>query len=649
MENNFNYIAEQFGDIRILRYTVDAFNSLSLKEKLFIYHMSKAALAGRDILWDQNNIHNLAIRKVLCKIWEEYPENRSSEQFKEFEIYTKRVLFANGIHHHYSMDKFTPGFTEEWFNNAWKMVQGNPEELNQIRRAIFDKEYMAKRVVLGDTDDLVTASANNYYQGVTQKETEDFYAKIEVDETSPISKGLNSTLVKRDGKIFEEVWHIGGKYSKEIQEICTHLKNAIEYAHNDEQKHLLELLIEYYTTGNLKTFDEFSIAWLKEQSAPIDFINGFIEVYGDPLGLKASWESVIEIVDKEACKRTETLAANAEWFEHNAPTDPKYKKERVSGVTARVMQVAMLGGDCHPATPIGINLPNAEWIRERYGSKSVTLDNITYAYDQASKASGGTLEEFAASQAEIDLCKEYGSLGSTLHTDLHECLGHGSGKLMPGVSGEALKSYGSTIEEARADLFALYYIMDPKLVELGLIPSLKVGEAEYCSYIRNGLMGQLTRIKPGCNLEESHMRNRQLIALWAYEHGKEQKIIEKIENNGKTAFVINDFQALRGLFAQLLAEVQRIKSEGDYTAAAQLVEQYGVKVDQALLSEVLERYEKLGIAPYAGFINPEYTLLFSGEGSGKGSGEDSPTIIDVAISYPENFMEQQLSYNKRGS
>lgn len=643
MDNNFNYIAEQFGDIRILRYQVEPFNSMELNEKLFIYHMSKAALAGRDILWDQNNIYNLAIRKVICKIWEEYKGDRNSSNFKEFELYSKKVLFANGIHHHYSMDKFIPGFTEEWMNEAWAMVQGNPEELNHVRRAIFDDTYMAKRVVLGNTDDLITASANNYYQGVTQKQVEEFYAQILVDENCPISKGLNSTLTNQEGKIVEQVWRIGGKYSKEIQEICKHLNNAKQYAYNNEQKQLIEMLIDYYTTGDLKTFDDFSIAWLKEQSAPIDFINGFIEVYGDPLGLKASWESVIEIVDKEACKRTETLAANAEWFEHNAPIDNKYKKEQVSGVTARVMQVAMLGGDCHPATPIGINLPNAEWIREQYGSKSVTLDNITYAYDQAAKASGGTLEEFAADEQEIELCKTYGSLGSTLHTDLHECLGHGSGRLMPGISGEALKSYGSTIEEARADLFALYYIMDPKLVELGLIPSLKVGEAEYCSYIRNGLMGQLTRIKPGCHLEESHMRNRQLIALWAYEHGKADNVIEKIDNNGKTAYKINNYQALRDLFAQLLREVQRIKSEGDYCAAEKLVEKYGVKVDQTLLTEVLERYEKLGIAPYAGFINPEYNLVYAKDENGK---EDFTKIIDVEITYPTDFMTQQLSYNK---
>ncbi len=634
-QDNFNYIAEQFGDIRILRYQVEPFLRMSLKEKLFIYYMSKAAIAGRDILWDQNNIYNLEIRNVICKIWQEYQGDRECSDFKEFELYTKRVLFANGIHHHYSMDKFIPGFSEEWLKEAWQSVGGDDTTFNNIRRAIFDNTYMAKRVVLGDSDDLVTASANNYYQNVTQHESEEFYSNMVVDETSPISKGLNSTLVKKNGKIFEEVWRIGGKYSKEIELICHYLNKAKEYSCNETQRRLLELLIEYYSTGDLHIFDTFSIEWIKEQSATIDFINGFIEVYGDPLGLKASWESVIEIVDKEACKRTETLASNAEWFERNAPIAEQYKKSKVSGVTARVMQVAMLGGDCHPATPIGINLPNAEWIRERYGSKSVTLDNITYAYDQAAKASGGTLEEFAASPEEIALCKEYGSLGSTLHTDLHECLGHGSGRLMSGVSGEALKSYGSTIEEARADLFALYYIMDPKLVELGLIPSLKVGEAEYCNYIRNGLMGQLTRIKPGCNLEESHMRNRQLIAQWAYEHGKSENVIEMVKRDGKTAFIINDYQALRGLFAELLHEVQRIKSEGDYQAAEALVEKYGVKVDQELLTEVLTRYEKLGIAPYAGFINPEYQLIY----------DNANNIIDVEINYPDNFIKQQLEYN----
>ena len=577
-----NYIAEQFDDIRILRYQVPAFEGLTLKEKLFIYYLSRAALAGRDILWDQNNKYNLRIRRVLEKILRDYRGDRECEEFKAFVLYAKKVFFANGIHHHYSMDKFIPVFSKEYFRSLLAAV-GREKEFEGLERILFDRDYMAKRVVLDGAKDLVKASANNYYSGVTQQEVEDFYKLPSGGEGQPISRGLNSTLVKKDGKLVEEVWKIGGKYSNEITNIVKALEKAQEYALTEQQREVIRLLIEYYKNGDLAVFDAYSIAWLQEQESPVDFINGFIEVYGDPLAYKASWESVVEIVDAAACERTNKLAENALWFEKNAPIEDRFKKTQVSGITARVMQVAMLGGDCHPATPIGINLPNAEWIRERYGSKSVTLDNITYAYHRASQGSGVTAE-FAYSEAEKRKAELYGYEGGNLHTDLHECLGHGSGKMMPGVTTEALKNYYSTLEEARADLFALYYIADPKLLELGIITGPEVAECEYDTYIRNALLTQLTRIKPGDSLEEAHMRNRQLIASWVYEQGKEVNVIEKIREQGKTYFVIRDYEALRMLFGKLLAEVQRIKSEGDYPAARDLIETYGVKVEEELAS-----------------------------------------------------------------
>lgn len=628
-----NYIAEQFDDIRILRYQVPAFEGLTLKEKLFIYYLSQAALAGRDILWDQNNKYNLRIRRVLEKILRDYRGDREYEEFKAFVLYAKKVFFANGIHHHYSMDKFIPVFSKEYFRSLLAAV-GREKEFEGLERILFDRDYMAKRVVLDGAKDLVKASANNYYSGVTQQEVEDFYKLPSGGEGQPISRGLNSTLVKKDGKLVEEVWKIGGKYSNEITNIVKALEKAQEYALTEQQREVIRLLIEYYKNGDLAVFDAYSIAWLQEQESPVDFINGFIEVYGDPLAYKASWESVVEIVDAAACERTNKLAENALWFEKNAPIEDRFKKTQVSGITARVMQVAMLGGDCHPATPIGINLPNAEWIRERYGSKSVTLDNITYAYHRASQGSGVT-DEFAYSEAEKRKAELYGYEGGNLHTDLHECLGHGSGKMMPGVTTEALKNYYSTLEEARADLFALYYIADPKLLELGIITGPEVAECEYDTYIRNALLTQLTRIKPGDSLEEAHMRNRQLIASWVYEQGKEAKVIEKIREQGKTYFVIRDYEALRMLFGKLLAEVQRIKSEGDYPAARDLIETYGVKVEEELHREVLERYRKLNVPPYAGFINPVYTLV-------KAGGE----ITDVRIYYPDNFLEQMLKYGE---
>ena len=590
-------------------------------------------MAGRDILWDQNNKYNLRIRRVLEKILRDYRGDRECEEFKAFVLYAKKVFFANGIHHHYSMDKFIPVFSKEYFRSLLAAV-GREKEFEGLERILFDRDYMAKRVVLDGAKDLVKASANNYYSGVTQQEVEDFYKLPSGGEGQPISRGLNSTLVKKDGKLVEEVWKIGGKYSNEITNIVKALEKAQEYALTEQQREVIRLLIEYYKNGDLAVFDAYSIAWLQEQESPVDFINGFIEVYGDPLAYKASWESVVEIVDAAACERTNKLAENALWFEKNAPIEDRFKKTQVSGITARVMQVAMLGGDCHPATPIGINLPNAEWIRERYGSKSVTLDNITYAYHRASQGSGVTAE-FAYSEAEKRKAELYGYEGGNLHTDLHECLGHGSGKMMPGVTTEALKNYYSTLEEARADLFALYYIADPKLLELGIITGPEVAECEYDTYIRNALLTQLTRIKPGDSLEEAHMRNRQLIASWVYEQGKEANVIEKIREQGKTYFVIRDYEALRMLFGKLLAEVQRIKSEGDYPAARDLIETYGVKVEEELHREVLERYRKLNVPPYAGFINPVYTLV-------KAGGE----ITDVRIYYSDNFLEQMLKYGE---
>lgn len=631
MEKEFVWQTEQFDDIKILRYRVPAFESLTPRERIFIYYLSRAALAGRDILWDQNNRHNLKVREALERIIRDYPGDRNCDEFRHFIVYAKKVFFANGVHHHYSMDKFRPAFSKAYFRDLLVAV-GASELYAETERIMFDAAYMAKRVVLDEGADLIRASANNYYVGVSQEEAERFYG--DAGEVQ-VSRGLNSTLMKENGRIFERVWKVGGLYGEALSEVVAWLEKAMDYACNARQQEVIRLLVDFYRTGDLKVFDDYSIAWLQDTDSSIDFINGFIEVYGDALAYKASWESVVEIVDREAGERTRKLADNALWFERHAPVDERFKKSEVKGVTARVMQVAMLGGDCHPATPIGINLPNAEWIRERYGSKSVTLDNITYAYEQAASVSG-VLEEFAGSEEEKRLVREYGALGSRVHTDLHECLGHGSGRMLPGVTTEALRSYYSAIEEARADLFALYYIMDPKLVELGVIPSVEVARAEYCSYIRNGLMVQLTRLKPGEKLEEAHMRNRQAISAWVFEQGREDGVIERVVRDGKTFFVIHDFEALRGLFGQLLAEVQRIKSEGDYESARRFIETYGVKVDAPLHQEVLRRYEALGVAPYAGFINPEYTPVMK---DGK--------IMDVEINYPMDFLTQMLEYGEK--
>jgi len=637
--------AEKFADIKILRYAVPEFEALDLKKKLYIYHLSQAALCGRDILWDQNNRYNLRVRAVLETIWTTFSGNRESESFKLFEIYLKRVWFSNGIHHHYSTEKLPAGFPETYFEElvdrsdwvGFSIPSKKRFELfiSEIRDVIFNHEREVKRVNLESDKDLIETSSNNYYEGVSQAEAEAFYSNLKANAGSePVSFGLNSTLVKENGQLTEKVWRLKGKYGEAIEQIVFWLNKAIEYADNELQKKYIRSLIQYYETGNLALFDQYSIDWVKELAGDVDFVNGFIEVYGDPLGIKGSWESIVNYKDTEATKRATILSENAQWFEDHSPVSPEFKKSEVKGVSAKVINVAMLGGDCYPATPIGINLPNAEWIREKHGSKSVTIENITQAYFLDSM-NNGMLEEFAGSSDEIERAKVYGYLAGNLHTDLHECLGHGSGKVRDGVNTEVLKNYYSTIEETRADLFALYYIMDEQLIKLGLVPSVEAAKAESDAYLRNGLLTQLTRIEPGKDIEESHMRNRQLIARWVYEAGKDQNIIEFVSSNKKTYVRINDYQRLRELFGQLLKEVQRIKSEGDFEAAKNLVEDYAVKVDRQLHTEILERFKKLDLAPYAGFLNPVYELKTWPCG----------TPNDVLIRYDEDYTSQMLRYS----
>lgn len=636
MEKEFEYFIEQFADLKILRYKLNDFDEFSLDEKIFMYYLSQAAISGRDILWDQNYRHNLKIRRLLENLYKSFSGNRSTNDFKLFEEYFKRILFSNGIHHHYSMDKIMPKFSKKYLVSI--LSDSNITCNDELFEAIFDKDLDNKRVVLDSTKDIIADSANNFYKNLTQEEVEDYYSrKDKGDDKKPISIGLNSQLVKENNKIVENVWKIGGMYSKVIEKIVYFLEKAKEYAVNPQQKKVIELLVSYYRTGDLKTFDEYSIEWISEINSPIDFINGFIEVYGDSLAYKGSWESIVNYTDVEATKRAVLMSDNAQWFEDNSPVDKAFKKDKVSGVSAKVVNMAILAGDCYPYTPIGINLPNAEWIRAEHGSKSVTVDNIMQAYHMSSLESG-MLDEFSYSKEEIERAKEWGFLGGCLHTDLHECLGHGSGKLLDGVGQDALKNYHSTIEEARADLFALYYIMDEKLIELGIVPSIEVAKSEYDSYIRGGLVVQLTRIEKGAVLEESHMRNRQIIAKWAYEKGYENKVIEKKIRDGKTFFIVNDYKALRGIFADLLREVQRIKSEGDFEAGKALVEDYGVTFDTEMHEEILERFKKLNLAPYAGFLNPKYELVKEGN-----------KIIDVKLIYSESFTEQMLRYGSEYS
>ncbi len=645
-EPKFDYNVDKFADLQILRYQVPGFEELSLNQKLYVYYLTEAAQEGRDILFDQNGKYNLAIRRTLEAIYNNYNGDKEDADYKEFVVYLKRVWFSNGIHHHYATDKFIPGFSQEFFANQVKSIdstllpirEGETVDnlIAELTPIIFDKEVMPKRINLAAGYDLVQTSAGNYYDGVTQKEAEEFYAKMrKPNDNQPISYGLNSRLVKRDGKIYEEVYKIGGRYSKALERIVYWLELAKGVAENDAQRNVIDLLIEFNKTGDLKKFDEYAVAWVQELTGNVDFICGFTEVYGDPLGMKASWEASINFKNNEASARTETISANAQWFEDNSPIDPRFKKETVKGVTAKVITVAMLGGDCYPSTPIGINLPNADWIRRDYGSKSVTIENITYAYDQAALGNGFK-EEFVIDEATRELMNKYGFVSDNLHTDLHECLGHGSGKLLPGVDSDALKSYASTLEETRADLFAMYYMADPKIMELGLLPDKDAYKANYYSYIMNGLMTQLTRIELGNDIEESHMRNRQLIAKWCLENGAEENVISIEKIDGKSYIKINDYDKLRGLFGKLLAEIQRIKSEGDYEAGKAIVEKYAVKVDIDLHKEVLARYKSLNLAPYKGFVNPKYSLVEDENGN----------VIDVTVTYNEGYAEQMLRYSK---
>ena len=644
--DKFDYTVEQFADLQILRYRVPGFENLSLQQKELVYYLTEAALQGRDILFDQNGKYNLRIRRTLEAVYTGYKGDKNTPDFKAMEVYLKRVWFSNGIHHHYGSEKFVPGFAPEFFKEAMLSVDASTlplaegqtaEQLcDELSPVIFDPAVMPKRVNQAAGEDLVLTSACNYYDGVTQKEAEDFYnaMKDPKDET-PVSYGLNSRLVKENGKIQEKIWKVGGLYGQAIDKIVYWLKKAEGVAENPEQKAVISELIKFYETGDLKTFDEYAILWVKDLNSLVDFVNGFTESYGDPLGMKASWESLVNFKDMEATHRTEIISGNAQWFEDHSPVDKQFKKDEVKGVSAKVITAAILAGDLYPATAIGINLPNSNWIRSHHGSKSVTIGNITDAYNKAAHGNGFN-EEFVYSDAELQLIDKYADLTGELHTDLHECLGHGSGKLLPGVDPDALKAYGSTIEEARADLFGLYYVADPKLVELGLTPNEDAYKAEYYTYLMNGLMTQLVRIEPGNNVEEAHMRNRQLIARWVFEKGAADKVVELVKKDGKTYVVVNDYEKLRELFGKLLSEIQRIKSTGDYQGAHDLVENYAVKVDPALHAEVLERYKKLNLAPYKGFVNPKYEAVVDAAGK----------ITDVKVTYDEGYAEQMLRYSK---
>lgn len=641
MTDNFKFTDERFADIQMLRYRLDDFESLTLNQKLYIYYLSEATLCGRDITTDQFGRYNLRIRRTLEAVYVNYGGERDCDEFRALTEYLKRVWFSNGIHHHYGCEKFKPEFSEEYFRSVVLEVYPNTDVealLDDICPVIFNPEVMPKRVNQKAGDDLVLTSACNYYDGLTQKEVEDFYAKMRKEDAAnadtPISYGLNSTLRKMsDGSLKEDVWHENGLYGSAIKHIVYWLGKAAGVAENERQVEIINMLIEYYRTGDLHIFDQYSIEWLKEHEGRVDFINGFIEVYGDPLGLKASWEGIVHYKDLVATRRTQTLSQNAQWFEDHSPVDPRFRKPQVVGVTANVVCAAMLGGDEYPSTAIGINLPNADWIRARYGSKSITIGNLTHAYNQAARGNGFA-QEFVVDDATRDMIDKWGDVCDDLHTDLHECLGHGSGQLLPGVSADALGSYGSTIEEARADLFGLYYIADPKLTELGLTPSLDAYRSQYYTYMMNGLLTQLTRIQPGNEIEEAHMRNRALIARWTLEHYPNAVAI--VKRDGKSYVEITDYEALRNAFGELLAEIQRIKSEGDYDAAKNIVERYAIHVDAEIHNELLSRYKALGIAPYKGFLNPRMTLIKDADGHPK----------NVAIDYTETYEQQMLRYSR---
>ena len=635
MTEQFRYTDERFADIQMLRYRLDGFEALTLRQKLYIYYLAKATLCGRDITTDQFGRYNLRIRKVLEAIYERYEGDRTTTEYKALETYLKRVWFSNGIHHHYGCEKFVPAFTEEYFRQVVDCCGCEDENIDELCKVIFDPTIQPKRVNQKAGDDLVQTSACNYYEGVTQQEAEDFYeAMRDENDPMPISYGLNSTLRKTaDGMLKEDVWHEGGLYGDAIKHIAYWLEKAAEVAENELQAKIIGMLVDFYRTGDLSKFDAYSIEWLKEHEGRIDFINGFIEVYGDPLGMKASWEGIVTYKDMVATQRTQTISKNAQWFEDHSPVDPRFRKPQVVGVTANVVCSAMLGGDEYPSTAIGINLPNADWIRARYGSKSITIGNLTHAYNQAAKGNGFLLE-FVADEATLAMIEKYGDLCDDLHTDLHECLGHGSGQLLAGVSADALGSYGSTIEEARADLFGLYYIADAKLVELGFVPDAEAYKLQYYTYMMNGLLTQLTRIQPGNEIEEAHMRNRALIARWTLEHYP--SAVRLVKHEEKTYVEVSDYEQLREAFAKLLAEIQRIKSEGDFEAAKQLVERYAIHVEPKLHEELLARYKSLGIAPYKGFLNPKMELVSDSEGN----------ATDVRLDYTEAYDEQMLRYSK---
>ena len=634
VQSDFKFQDERFADIQLLRYQVPGFKELSLKQKLLIYHLSKAAVLGRDILWDQNGAYNLRIRQVLEAIYTQYQGDRSSDDFQQFTTYLKRVWFSNGIHHHYGYQKFTPGFSKQFFLDAAKGLGLDVEDLIPI---IFDPSIQSKRVNQAEGEDLLLTSASNYYQdGITQAQAEAFYAeqKKNGDQQRPVMYGMNSRLEKKpDGTLYENIWRSGGLYGSYIDRIITALRDAIPYAENQKQQAVIEKLIEFYQTGDLKTFDEYTILWIGDTESQVDFTNGFTEVYGDPLGLKASWEGYVNFIDPIATRRSQALSDNAQWFEDHSPIDPRFRKKECRGVSAKVINAAILGGDLYPSSAIGINLPNSNWVRAEYGSKSVTIGNLTHAYDEAAKDSG-LRQEFVIDPSTLSLLNKYVGICDDLHTDLHECLGHGSGQLLPGVDPDALKAYGSTIEEARADLFGLYYLADKKLVELGLTPNAEAYKAQYYSYLMNGVLTQLVRIEEGDQIEEAHMRNRALIARWTLKNYPQAATL--IERQGKHYIEVHSYPMLRTAFANLLTEIQRIKSEGDLPAARQLVEEFGVRVDKDLHSEVLERYRALNLSPYKGFINPQYELVHDKDGN----------IVDVEIHYGEAYDHQMLRYGR---
>ena len=633
--SDFKYLIDEFADIKIMRYQIPGWDNLSFKQKEYLYHLSEAAKFGWDIYWDQNCKDNLAVRKVLQNILENYKGDRNCKDFQDFTVYAKRVFFSSGIHHHYAEDKFFPECGEEYFKSLMEAV-GESEKCATLLPVIYSKELYAQRRSSSKTGDIVALSSVNFYEGVTRDEVEKYYAGItDKNDPEPISYGLNTKVIKGpDGKIREEAWKVGGIYGPALEKICEELEKAKAVAENDVQKKTISELQDYYRTGDLRLWDKYNITWVKDTISKIDFTNGFVEDYNDPLGRKAYWESVVNVKDSAASARTELLSANAQWFEDNAPIDPRFKKKSVKGVSAKVIDVTCLGGGCYPATPIGINLPNADWIRKEYGSKSVTIANITHAYDAAAQESPkSVLEEFAYSEEDKSMQNKYGAFDDEVHTDLHECLGHGSGQLLPGVSPNAMGEYASALEEARADLFGLYYIADPKLVELGILENTEAYKPHYSNYIRNGLMVQTNRVELGRQITEAHMQNRQLIAAWCYEHGQANNVIEKKVRDGKTYFVVNDYEALRGLFGDLLAEIQRIKSEGDYEAGKNLIMKYAVDIDPALHKEVLERYAALGLKPYGGFVNPEIVPV---EKDGK--------VVDYKVVYTDDYLGQMLEY-----